>query len=134
MVSVTRPAELFCFSRATISRTMTEFKKQGKTSSNRSTSGRNSKFTDSDRRALKHIVGRKHRTIAAKVTAELNQQLNSTVSTKTVCRELNKTGYHGRAAIRKPLLFTINIRNRLKWCRDHEGWSADQWKQVIFSN
>ena len=22
----------------------------------------------------------------------------------------------------------------LKWCREHKGWSADQWKQVIFSN
>ena len=85
-------------------------------------------------RALKRITGRKHQTTAAKETAELNQYLNSLVSTKTFRRELNKAGYHGRATIRKPLFSTINIQKRLKWCRDHTDWSADQWKQVIFSD
>ena len=54
-----------------------------------------SKLTDGYRCALKRIVGRKHRSIAAKVTAELNQHLNNLVSTKIVRRELNKAGYHG---------------------------------------
>ena len=70
--SVTRTAELLGFSRATISRTITEFKKQGKTSSNRSNSDQTFKLTDRDRCALKRIVEKKHRTTAAKVTAELN--------------------------------------------------------------
>ena len=48
------------------------------------------KLTDRDQRALKRIVERKHRTTAAKVTAELNQHLNSPVSTKTVRCELNE--------------------------------------------
>ena len=55
-------------------------------------------------------MGRKHQTTAANVTAELNQLLNSPVSTKTVGR---------KAAIRKPLLYTIYILKRLKWCKDH---------------
>ena len=62
--SVTKTAELFGFSRATISRTMTEFKMHEETSSNRSNSGRTSKLTYKDRRALKRIVGREHRTSA----------------------------------------------------------------------
>ena len=55
--SVTKTAELLSFSRATISRTMTEFKKHGKTLSNRSHSGRTIKLTDRHRRALKRTVG-----------------------------------------------------------------------------
>ena len=75
----------------------------GKTSSNRSNCGRTFELTDKDRHALKRIVGRKHRTNAAKVTAELNQHLNSQVSNMPVRREINKAGSHGRAAIRKPV-------------------------------
>ena len=91
----TKTAELPGYSKATISRIMTEFKKHEKTSGNRNNSGRNFKLTDNDRRALKHIVGRKHLTTAAKVTVELNQHLNSPVSIKkTVRRELNKARYH----------------------------------------
>ena len=45
---------------------------------------------DRYRRALKRIVSRKHRTTAAKFTAELNQHLNSPVSTKTVRLKLKK--------------------------------------------
>ena len=111
-----------------------EFKEHGKTSSNRSNCGQTAKLIERERRALKHIVGRKHRTTAAKVTAELNQHLNIPVSTKTVRRELNKTGYHGKTAIKKPLLSTINIQKRSKWCREHKCWSTYQWKQVRFSD
>ena len=42
---VVRTADLHGFSRSTISRTMTEFKKHGKTSSNRSNSGQTFKLT-----------------------------------------------------------------------------------------
>ena len=108
---------------------MTEFKKHGKTSSHRSNSDRTSKRHDRDRCTLKRVVRRMHRT-----TAELNQHPNSPVSTTILHREPNKSEYHGRSAIMKPLLSTINIMKNSKWCRDHKGWSADRWKQVIFSD
>ena len=104
---------------------MTVFKEHGKTSSSQT-----SRLTERPT-CIKNTL--KHQTTAAKVTGELNQHLNSSVSIETDCRELNKAGYHGRAAIRKLLLSTINIRKRMKWCRDHKGRYTDQWKQVIFS-
>ena len=85
------------------------FKKHGKPSNNRSHFGPTPKRADRDRRASKRIAGRKHRTTAVEVTAEFNQYLNSPVSIKTVRYELNKAGYRGTAAIRKPLLSTISI-------------------------
>ena len=115
-------SELLGFSR---SRTMTEFKKNGKPSSNNQRNSGTSKQTDRDWLLFKHIVEWKQQTTAAKVTAELNQHLNSPFSTKDILCELNK------AAIRNFLLFAINIQNRLKWCRDHKGWLADLWKKKI---
>ena len=46
--SVTKTAQLLVFSRASISRTRTEFKKHMKTFSTRSNSGQTSKLTDRD--------------------------------------------------------------------------------------
>ena len=80
--SVTKTAELFSFSRSTISRTMAEFKNYGKLSSYRGNFGRTSKLTDRYRRALKRIVGRNHRTTTAEVTTELSLHPNSQILTK----------------------------------------------------
>ena len=87
---VAKTAERLGFSRATISRPMAELKKYTKTSRNRSNSGLTFNFFDRARSALRRSVERKHRTTAAKVTAELNQHLNSPVSVKTARRELIK--------------------------------------------
>ena len=107
------------------------FKKHGKPSIDWSISGKNFKTC---RRTLKRIVGKKHRTTAAKATTDLDQHLNRSVSIKAVRRELNEAGYHGIANVRKHLASTINIQKRLNWCRYHKGWYSDQWKQVIFSD
>ncbi|XP_029635029.1 uncharacterized protein LOC115210567 [Octopus sinensis] len=110
--SVTRTVEHLGFSRDTISRTVTEFEKQGKTSSSRSKSGRTSKLTERDRPELNRIVMENHQATTPKVTTELNQHLTNPVSNKTVRHELNKTGYHGRTAIWKPLLSHQSIQKR----------------------
>ncbi|KFM63573.1 Transposable element Tcb1 transposase, partial [Stegodyphus mimosarum] len=37
-------------------------------------------------------------------------------------------------AIRKPLVTAINAFKRHQWCKDHKGWSSQQWQQVIWSD
>lgn len=76
----------------------------------------------------------KKRATAAKVTAELNQHLDSPVSVITVRRHLHKQNIYGRAAIPKPLVTNVNAKRRLQWCHTHKTWSIDKWKKVIWSD
>ena len=102
--SVTKTAELLGVARITVSKVMTAFKKEGKTSSLKQNSGRKRKPSDRDRRILTWIVWKDHKNTALKITAEFNVHLRNRVSTKTVIRELHKAGFHEKAAIRKPYL------------------------------
>jgi transposase len=63
--SVTETATLLGLSRATVSKVMSAYTNHGKTASAKRNSGRNSTFTERDRRALRRTVSKNHRTIAA---------------------------------------------------------------------
>jgi len=100
--SVTKTAILLAVSRAAVSRFMTAYTNQGKTSSDESNSGRKPKLSERNRRTMKRFVSQNCRTTAAEVTAELDCHLEDLVSTKAVRRELHKSNIHGRAAIANP--------------------------------
>jgi transposase len=69
--SVTKTATFLCVSRATVSKVMSKYTNHGKPTSAKRYSGRNSTFTERDRRTLRRIIPKNHRT-AAQTTAELN--------------------------------------------------------------
>jgi hypothetical protein len=55
-----------------------------------------------DRRTLRRIASKNHRSTAAQVTAELNIHLEDPVPIKTVQRGLHRSNMYGRASIAKP--------------------------------
>jgi len=83
-----------------------------KTSSAERNSGRKTKLNERNRRTLKRIMSKNHRTAAARVTAKLNIHLEDPVSSQTVRRELHKSNIHGRAAIVKPLITENKSKKR----------------------
>ncbi|XP_073410924.1 cytosolic arginine sensor for mTORC1 subunit 1 isoform X1 [Dendrobates tinctorius] len=129
--SVAESAQMLGVARGTVSKVMTAFEREGKMSAAKHRSGRKSKLTERDHRTLKRIVREDRKTRAPKITAELNEHLQNPVSTKTVRRELHKSGFHGRAAIRKPLLSITNVSKHLEWCRNLQNWSLEQLKRGI---
>uniref|UniRef100_A0A8B9HP48 Sodium channel protein n=1 Tax=Astyanax mexicanus TaxID=7994 RepID=A0A8B9HP48_ASTMX len=84
--SVAKTASLCDVSRATVSRVMSTYHQEGRTTSNRINCGRKRKLSERDVRVLTQIVSKKHKTTAAQITAEFNQThalLVRTLSSRT---------------------------------------------------
>lgn len=56
------------------------------------------------------------------------------VSDTTITTRLHDTKFYGRAARNKPLPTKKHRSAHLKWCRDKQNWTAEQWKKVIWSD
>jgi hypothetical protein len=54
------------------------------------------------------------------------------VSHDTVNRRLNEAGLSSYVAKKKPFISDNNIKLRLQWCKDHENWTVDDWKSVLW--
>lgn len=65
---------------------------------------------------------------------EIKNQLNLSVSTKTIKRRLNDRGVHSRVSRRKPLLSEQNKLKRLNFAKKYINKSISFWKNVIWSD
>ena len=55
-------------------------------------------------------------------------------SPMTVWRTLRNAGFRKTKPTRKPGLSAKAKVERLAWCREHENWTLDDWKRVIWSD
>jgi len=102
-------ANLLGVSRAAAPKVTTAYTNHGKTSSADRNSSRKPKLSERDRRILKRSVSKNHRTTAAKVTAELNIQLEDRFHKNSLTRA-SQINIHGRVAIVKPLITANNAK------------------------
>ena len=56
------------------------------------------------------------------------------LSTSTIKRILNRAGYNGYVATKKPLLTEANKQKRLAWAEKHKNWTVEDWKKVCWSD
>ncbi|MGH0192279.1 UNVERIFIED_CONTAM: hypothetical protein FKN15_007023 [Acipenser sinensis] len=92
--SVTKTAQLADVSRATVSKVMSAWNSEGKTSSAKGKSGWKRILQDRDICALIQSARKNRRATADQLTANFNMGSERPVSTKTVRRELHRVGYH----------------------------------------
>ena len=121
--TIIETAQLLEISRGTVSKVMATYEKEGKTSSAKHKLGRSSSLSERDRRTLNCIVRKDHKTTASKITAELNEHRERPVSTKTFRRELHKSGFYRKAAMKKPFLTQTKVTKCLEWCKRLKDWS-----------
>jgi len=117
---------------AAVAEVMATYTGHGKTSSAERNSGRNPKLSERDRRTLKKIVSKNHRTVAAEVTAEVSIHHEDPVSTQAVQRELYKSNIHGRAAIPNSLLLKTTPKVETDVVMIIKPGYSDDWKYVMW--
>jgi hypothetical protein len=56
------------------------------------------------------------------------------VSASTVRKALHDVGFYSRIAQKKPFLFDTHRARRLDFAREHQKWTIEDWKKVIWTN
>ncbi|GFW12339.1 hypothetical protein TNCV_815941 [Trichonephila clavipes] len=85
--------------------------------------------SEGDRRILKRISTSKKRTTATKVTAELNQHLDSPASMITVTRHYHKQSVYSGVAIPKSFITDVNAKRYLQYCHTPKTYEIDNQAQ-----
>jgi transposase len=97
-------------------------------------SGRGRVTSARDDRLIKKIVSRDRFLTAPEIHAEVQSTSTSTFSVKTVSRRLLEHGFQARSPAKKPLLTDKMKKARLDWAKEHQNWTLEDWKRVIFSD
>lgn len=120
---------LFGISRSTAYSWCSKFNKFGATHG-RMRSGRPRKLSDRAKRAVV-LLAQKNRRLGL---AALGNSVNPKVSSSTIRRVLSESGYHRRAARRKPYLRKDHIKLRQQWATKYKQWKYNHWQHIIWSD
>lgn len=85
-------------------------------------------------RKLIQLATTDRRLTLSKLAKSVENDFNLVASPKTIKRRLHEANLKGRRARKKPLLSKKNIAKRLKWARDHEAWTNNDWNKILWSD
>jgi transposase len=94
--------------------------------------GRPKSLSSHDKSFCIHELTKGLKDTAVEVKKSVNQLLNKSVSNSTVRHALQVAGLSGKFTIEKPFLTGKHIKARLKWAKQHQYWTIDDWKRVIW--
>jgi transposase len=97
-------------------------------------SGRPRKLTERDRRVIVNIMRKSEIKTAERARKEAASHHNINVSESTVLRAFHESGYVARVKRKKPLLTANNKKQRFAWAKQHNTWTINDWKNVIWSD
>lgn len=113
--------------------------KEGDSGERRSGSGRKRKTTERDdrflrREAVKDRGPDEDCPRADELADSLEQHSGKTVSARTVTRRLHEADLKKCVKTQKPFVSRKNRLLRLKFAREHAGWTVEQWKLVLWTD
>ena len=126
-------------SKSTVSRTISRYQQTGCYETNYQNCGPKEKFNERDLRRVKHLVVQNPRSSAKDILRDYqagasgDESININ-SERTMRRVLNIAGCKVIKPCRRPFLSNAQIEKRLKWAREHQSWSEEDWQNVIFSD
>lgn len=126
-------ADLIGRHHSSISRIVTRFNETG-SHSRRAGQGRKRCTDLRDERFLRQTVLRNRRITGTVLKNDLANTRNLLVSSRTIRRRLNEAGLSSRRPAKKPLLTRQHRVQRLRFARNHQHWTVNDWKKVLFSD
>ena|SRR5579862_5383663 len=112
--------------RKTVDSFLNQFQQRG-SAENLLRSGRPRKTSITDNRWLKRTVLMKTKL----PLQELKSICNISVSVRTIQRQLNEDSIRKWRAVKRALLSKKHARDQLKWTREHQHWTTEEWAKVI---
>jgi transposase len=97
-------------------------------------SGRPPKLSERDKRLSVILLKKKEAKTATGVSKLLRDHHNIQVSRQTVSRAFKEFGFSCRIKKKKPKLTENHKKARLAWAKKYEAWTADDWRNVIWSD
>lgn len=95
-------------------------------------SGRPRKTDDRDDRNIVRAVRANRRISTSGIRAELNLH---NICTRTIARRINEcSDFASYWSVKKPFISEVNRGRRLAWALDHQEWSEDDWRRVVWSD
>ena len=80
------------------------------------------------------MVRSNRRATVAQTAEEINAGSDRKVSEYTVHHSLLCMGLHSCRPVRVPMLTPVHCRKHQQWAREHQNWTTDQWKMVVWSD
>ena len=73
-------------------------------------------------------------TTLADIASDINNSLNTNISSETISRRLTEKGIHSRKPTQVPITTPQSRTVRRQWVADHKNWTEEEWREVLFSD
>jgi transposase len=133
-VSALNICKAFGVAKTTFYRIYCNYSKFGSFSNNLSNRGRKKKTTEEiDSDILQHSRNNR-KLLPRELQKILKEKYGIELSLTQIKVRLRKDGLNGHVCSRKPLLRPINKIKRLIWAVQHQHWTVEQWKRVLWTD
>ncbi len=97
-------------------------------------SGRPRKITGRDERMVVGQIERGEVETATEMASVLQRDLGIEVDRRTVSNLLHEHGLQAFHKVKRPYLKPKHKEDRLKFALEHQNWTFDDWKKILFSD